>query len=608
MKVRPDAQLLLARRAPPRPDLAAAGDKARKRALQCEWVASWEGHPLAADATDSQQNAWWKQAKKQHSALVAAARQRFGDDVENAPPTGQAPPAGPAAPVPISGLTLTKNWVQQHAPEIVELSVEVEGTPGGSELRHVRARVTGPDGEEEHARSIHFSPRYERHAAIFRQGRRRREECAVLALASEPKRRRMQENLEYEQQTAEALAVERREMCARLAQLDRESLRPFAMQSGGGRVLWLPAQLLQGLRPFSEPRISVDNFYYSLSPADKERHLERGCFLCRNLLDCRCCHLTLSPPPPPCCPSPQLCAADNGGRKVYKDLWLGRVPWCSHRANFRARRERGRHVRPWYRMQRRWLASDGSPAARDALLAEWVALDFCVARRRTVEDALSEEARWTLFRSADDRAAEAEAAEAAEAGDWAWMLQEIVSLGDLELYSDACARWRAQIASPRYTARHCWHCLEGAEQLGFGRLVRKGTPYATGAKLQMRDLPPAAASAAAAAKRVCAKAASQQHSWTWTVPPAQRAEELRRLPELVLRQLSDLEASAELAEAWADAFEARWGQERAVAAGVRDAVLRARGHVEQCARVRDEMEVVAREARISLRGQSPSAW
>ena len=71
---------------------------------------------------------------------------------------------------------------------------------------------------------------------------------------------------------------------------------------------------------------------------------------------------------------------------------------------------------------------------------------------------------------------------------------------------------------------------------------------------------------------------------------------------------SDLEASAELAEAWADAFEARWGQERAVAAGVRDAVLRARGHVEQCARVRDEMEVVAREARISLRGQSPSAW
>ena len=88
----------------------------------------------------------------------------------------------------------------------------MEGTPGGSEFRHVRARVTGPDGEEELARSIHFSPRYERHAAIFRQGRRRREECAVLALASEPKRRRMQENLEYEQQTAEALAVERREI------------------------------------------------------------------------------------------------------------------------------------------------------------------------------------------------------------------------------------------------------------------------------------------------------------------------------------------------------------------------------------------------------------
>jgi len=33
-------------------------------------------------------------------------------------------------------------------------------------------------------------------------------------------------------------------------------------------------------------------------------------------------------------------------------------------------------------------------------------------------------------------------------------------------------------------------------------------------------------------------------------------------------------AKAVLAEAWADAFEARWGQERAAAAGVRDAVLR----------------------------------
>ena len=60
-------------------------------------------------------------------------------------------------------------------------------------------------------------------------------------------------------------------------------------------------------------------------------------------------------------------------------------------------------------------------------------------------------------------------------------------------------------------------------------------------------------------------------------------------------------AKAELAEAWADAFEARWGQERAAAAGVRDAVLREiRGQayvqVERCDEM--QMKLVACEARI----------
>jgi len=57
-------------------------------------------------------------------------------------------------------------------------------------------------------------------------------------------------------------------------------------------------------------------------------------------------------------------------------------------------------------------------------------------------------------------------------------------------------------------------------------------------------------------------------------------------------------AKAELAEAWADAFEARWGQERAAAAGVRDAVLR---EIRGQAYVQgDEMQMklVACEARI----------
>ena len=157
MKVRPDAQLLLAIRAPPRPDLGAAGDKERRRALQCEWVASWGGRPLAAGASHAQQISWWKQEKKQHGELVEAARRRFGDGIPTVPSADNAPPAGQAGPVPVAGLTLTQSWVEQHAPEIVELRVEAEDAPDGGELRHVRARVEGPDGEEEHVRSVRRS-------------------------------------------------------------------------------------------------------------------------------------------------------------------------------------------------------------------------------------------------------------------------------------------------------------------------------------------------------------------------------------------------------------------------------------------------------------------
>ena len=54
------------------------------------------------------------------------------------------------------------------------------------------------------------------------------------------------------------------------------------------------------------------------------------------------------------------------------------------------------------------------------------------------------------------------------------------------------------------------------------------------------------------------------------------AEQLRRLPDLVVCHVSELEQKAELAEAWAAAFEARRGHASALAAGVRDALLRAR--------------------------------
>ena len=114
MKVRTDAQLLLAMRARRhghRPDLGAA-DKSRKRTLQCEWVASWEGRPLAAGASEAQQSAWWKQAKKQHGELVAAGKQRFGDGVPNAPGASADRALPAAAPVPIAGVTLTQGWVK----------------------------------------------------------------------------------------------------------------------------------------------------------------------------------------------------------------------------------------------------------------------------------------------------------------------------------------------------------------------------------------------------------------------------------------------------------------------------------------------------------------
>ena len=183
------------------------------------------------------------------------------------------------------------------------------------------------------------------------------------------------------------------------------------------------------------------------------------------------------------------------------------------------------------------------------------------------------------------------------------MLHQVVRSSDFitDLKSDACERWRKEIALPKWTWRHCWHCLKGEEELGFGRLIRKGTPYATGFLLERRDPKRAAAAAAAKAKLVCTKSASQEHSWTWTFSRAERAESLRRIPKLVLRDLSDLEIKAELAEAWAGAFEARWGEARAVAAGVRDAVLRARANVDRIARVRDQMELIAREERVCLK-------
>lgn len=356
MKVRPDEQLLLALNAPVRPEYeSAAGDEECWHQLQCRRVASWRGRPLPDGASAVQRKAWWKQAKKQHGELVEAAQQRIGA-------AGEA--GGAAGNMHLAGLRLTKSWVEQHAPEIRELRCEgAAGTPGGGTLRHLQATVQGPDGDEEHTESIHYSPAAVLNARkqVFRE--RRREERAVLALADRPKRQRLVEHWLYEQETAAALAKEQAEMDRRLQKLSEAALQPFAMRSAGGHVLWVPASRLEGLFGYSaEPRIDDHGFYLSLEPTAAERQLARGCFLCRCVLDCKCCRLELSPRDPPPCPSSQCSAA----HEQRDDPYLGVVPWCSHRRAFRDARLH-RQEMPWRAMQRRWLASDGSNGARDAL-------------------------------------------------------------------------------------------------------------------------------------------------------------------------------------------------------------------------------------------------
>ena len=259
-------------------------------------------------------------------------------------------------------------------------------------------------------------------------------------------------------------------------------------------MVWLPSERFRGLGPFAEPRIN--RFYDSLASAGKESlcssYLERGCFVCRNLLDCRCDDVDrLSPPVPPCCPSPELCVADCDGnllRKRAHDAWLGRVQgqWCDHREAFRLGPRGGHHWewerRPWRGMQRRWLVSDGSPEARDALLAEWSALDFSAVRRRAVQWAPpAEETRWALFRSAEERAAESAAAELEAVADWAWMLKDIVRSSNFFLPRDpreSEARERVRSCAVHVRCVLCvWFApLLGRVEYGTVRVRKKMTP------------------------------------------------------------------------------------------------------------------------------------
>lgn len=118
--------------------------------------------------------------------------------------------------------------------------------------------------------------------------------------------------------------------------------------------------------------------------------------------------------------------------------------------------------------------------------AEWCALDFAVARRRALSQPGGEDTRWTLYRSADERAATAVTAEAAEIADWVAMVDDVVSCSDLvaDLHSDSCTHWQESIACERYSKRHCFLCRNGQDVWAGGRFKRKQTPYATGPVLE----------------------------------------------------------------------------------------------------------------------------
>ena len=80
--------------------------------------------------------------------------------------------------------------------------------------------MEGPDGPEEHTRKIAYSPaagRDERRGRVDRQWQR--EKRAVLELAAQPKRQRLEAAAEYEKETALALETERHNRGVQLWQL-----------------------------------------------------------------------------------------------------------------------------------------------------------------------------------------------------------------------------------------------------------------------------------------------------------------------------------------------------------------------------------------------------
>ena len=171
-RVRSEEQLQLALNAPPRPEWEdAGGDKARWRELQHDWVAAWRGRLLERPASEKAWSEWWKQSRKQHKALLL---HNAASTKENA----GAPPVRVAA-VRIAGLEcVTTRWLQQHAPQVRSLSASTGVNDFGDKCVTLKAQVAG----EERKALVHYSSEDSANCI------RKREETALLELASGPER------------------------------------------------------------------------------------------------------------------------------------------------------------------------------------------------------------------------------------------------------------------------------------------------------------------------------------------------------------------------------------------------------------------------------------
>ena len=305
----------------------------------------------------------------------------------------------------------------------------------------------------------------------------------------------------------------------------------------------------------------LDKWFNELGADEQRRHLERGCLLCGIVSDrtmhgehpwgfrdeCVCRRVRVRPPDPPPCPEAECSAATPSYRSrrcsVRDDPFLGKVQWCSHQESFHEHFRSGwrcaEQLCPWPGFQRRWLASDGTATARDALLAEWSSLNFDV---RHGEHAQPDELRWTLYREPTAVAAQAEQTELEH---HAWMIEEHARRATRYVDGDYGARrnfnaWKERIAIiPHYDGTGC-------------PLLPSGRRYTD--------------------------------------------DELRRTPADEQERTTELARLFDLALAAALAVEMRWGEERAARAGVPQSLAQVRVASYDHAAILQEMAAVAREA------------